>query len=137
MGEATRRAFMKRWIARLKEELIVLFGFSIGLFLEAAFNPQGNPLSPFFSFENLVKATIPDPYILATVALLLLLLLALSGRKAYAIGGPAGIIATAMGFMAGLATYTDLIYGPGMLLLAVISAYVSVTGWRSLERPPP
>jgi hypothetical protein len=127
---------MKRWTARLKEELIVLLGYSIGIFLEAGFNPQGDPSSPFLSFENFIKVTIPDPYVLATFALFLILLLALSVRKAYAIGGPAGIIATAMGFLAGLATYTDLMVGPGMLLLAVLSAYVSVKGWRALERPP-
>jgi len=127
---------MKRWIARLKEEIIVLFAYSIGIFLEAAFNPQGDPNIPFFPFENFIKVNIPDPYVLATFALFLLLLLALSVRKAYDLGGPAGIIATAMGFLAGLATYTDLIVGPGMLLLAVLSAYVSVKGWRAIEHPP-
>ena len=74
-------------------------------------------------------------YIRLTFALLLLLILVLMVRKAYAIGGPAAIIAVAMGFLAGLATPTDLIVGPAMLLLAIISAYVSIAGWRALKRP--
>jgi len=126
---------MKRWISRLKEELIVLFGYSIGLLLEAGFNPQGVPGGFFTPLENFIGTTIPDIYIRTTVALFLLLLLALSVRKAYTIGGPAGIIAAAMGFLAGLATSTDLIVGPAMLFLAVISAYISVQGWRTLKGP--
>jgi hypothetical protein len=123
---------MNRRVARLKEELIVLFGYSIGLSLQAGFNPQGG----FFSgFENYIQTYLPDPYIRATVGLFLLLLLGLSVRKAYAIGGPAGIIAVAMGFLAGLATSTDLVIGPGMLLLAALSAYISVQGWRTLKGP--
>jgi hypothetical protein len=40
-----------------------------------------------------------------------------------------------MGFLAGLATPTDLMVGPAMLLLAAISAYISVQGWRTLRGP--
>jgi hypothetical protein len=124
---------MKRWFARLKVEAIVFFGYFIGIFLEAGFNPQGGSLTVF---ENLILSTIPDIYIRTTIGLFLLLLLALSVRKAYAIGGPAGIIAAAMGFLAGLATSTDPVVGPAMLLLAAISAYISVQGWRTLKGPP-
>jgi hypothetical protein len=132
---------MKRWIGRLKVELIVLFGYSVGLFLLAGFfivddyllmNPAGNA---FWEFKVFIEATVPDIYIRTTFALLLLLLLGLSVKKAYAIGGPAGIIAVAMGFLAGLATPTDLVVGPAMLLLAAISAYISVQGWRTLRGP--
>jgi hypothetical protein len=133
MGDWAKDAFMKRGIARLKVELIVLFGYSAGILLQAGFNPLGG----FFSaWENFIQAAIPDPYIRATFAIFLLLLLGLSVRKAYAIGGPAAIIAVAMGFLAGLATPTDQIIGPGMLLLAALSAYVSVQGWRTLKGPP-
>lgn len=124
---------MIRWIARLKEELIVLFGYSIGLSLQAGFNPQGEF---FAAFENYIQITIPDIYIRTTLALFLLLVLAISIRKAYTIGGPASIIAVAMGFLAGLATPTDLIVGPAMLFLAAISAYISVQKWRTLKSPP-
>ncbi|MGA2935414.1 MAG: hypothetical protein ABSD81_09705 [Methanomicrobiales archaeon] len=123
---------MRRGVARLKEELIVLLGYFIGLFLQAGFNPQGGFFTPL---EEYIQASLPDIYIRTTLALFLLLLLALSVKKAYAIGGPAGIIAVAMGFLAGLATSTDLIVGPGMLLLAALSAYVSVQGWRTLKGP--
>ena len=123
---------MIRWIARLKEEIIVLFGYLVGLSLQAGFNPQGG----FFeAFENYIQITIPDIYIRTTLALFLILLLGLSVRKAYTIGGPASIIAVAMGFLAGLATPTDLIVGPAMLLLAAISAYISVQRWRTLKGP--
>jgi len=129
---------MKRGVARLKEELIVLFGYSIGLllqagfFIQAEFYPQDNV---FWGLKIFLETIIPDLYIRTTFALLLLLLLGLSVRKAYAIGGPAAIIAVAMGFLAGLATPTDQIIGPGMLLLAALSAYVSVQGWRTLKGP--
>jgi hypothetical protein len=132
---------MHRIIARLKVELIVLFGYSVGLSLLAGFfimedylliNPAG---TVFWRFKIFIETTIPDIYIRTTLALLLLLLLALAVKKAYTIGGPAGIIAVAMGFLAGLATPTDLLVGPAMLLLAAISAYISVTGWRTLKGP--
>ena len=136
IGDLAKDAFMKRGVARLKEELIVLFGYLIGISLQAGFNPQGIPGGFFTPLEEYIQASIPDIYIRITLALFLLLLLALSVRKAYGIGGPAGIIAVAMGFLAGLATSTDLIVGPGMLLLAALSAYVSVQGWRTLKSPP-
>jgi len=129
---------MKRLVARLKMELIVLFGYSIGLliqagfFMQAEFYPQDNV---FWGLKIFIETTLPDIYIRITFALFLLLLLAFSVRKAYAIGGPAGIIAVAMGFLAGIATPTDLVVGPGMLLLAALSAYVSVQGWRTLKGP--
>lgn len=129
---------MKRLVARLKMELIVLFGYSTGLliqagfFMQAEFYPQDNV---FWGLKIFIETTLPDIYIRITFALFLLLLLAFSVRKAYAIGGPAGIIAVAMGFLAGIATPTDLVVGPGMLLLAALSAYVSVQGWRTLKGP--
>jgi len=123
---------MHRAVARLKEELIVLFGYSVGILLPAGFNPQGGFFLPL---EEWIQVMIPDLYIRATIGLLLLLLLGLAVKKAYAIGGPAGIIAVAMGFLAGLATSTDLVVGPAMLLLAGISAYISVQGWRTLKGP--
>jgi hypothetical protein len=129
---------MKRWIGRLKEELLVLFGYSIGIFLlsgfflDAEYYPRDNV---FWTFKTLIETAIPDIYLRTTLALLLLLLFGLSVRKAYAIGGPAGIIAIAMGFLAGLATPTDFVIGPAMLLLAAISAYISVQGWKTLKGP--
>jgi hypothetical protein len=126
---------MIRWIARLKEEIIVLFGYLIGLALQAGFNPQGIPGGFFTPLEEYIQALIPDIYIRTTLALILILVLGLSVRKAYHIGGPASIIAVAMGFLAGLATPTDLIVGPAMLLLAAISAYISVQRWRTLKGP--
>jgi hypothetical protein len=98
----------------------------------AGFDPQGGLFLPL---EFLIQTNIPDIYVLTTGALILLIILVLAVRKAYAIGGPAAIIAVAMGFLAGLATPTDLIVGPAMLLLAIISAYVSIAGWRALKRP--
>jgi hypothetical protein len=123
---------MKRWIGRLKVELIVLFGYAVGIFLQAGFNPQGKF---FWPLENFLLVAIPDLYVLSTIGLLVLLVFGLSVKKAYATGGPAGIIAVAMGFLAGLSTPTDLIVGPAMLLLAGISAYISVQGWRTLKGP--
>jgi hypothetical protein len=139
IGDPEEGAFMKRGVARLKEELIVLFGYSVGLllqagfFMQAEFYPQDNV---FWGLKTFIETTVPDIYIRTTIALVLLLLIALSVRKAYAIGGPAGIIAVAMGFLAGLATPTDLVIGPGMLLLAALSAYISVQGWRTPKSPP-
>jgi hypothetical protein len=132
---------MHRIIARAKVELIVLFGYSVGLLLLAGFfiqddylliNPGGKA---FWESKIFIETAVPDLYIRTTLALFLLILLCLSVKKAYAIGGPAGIIAVAMGFLAGLATPTDLLVGPAMLLLAAISAYISVTGWRTLKPP--
>ena len=123
----------------MKEELIVLFGYSVGLLLQAGFFMQAEFYSPdnvFWRLKIFIETTIPDIYIRITFGLSLILLLALSVRKAYAIGGPAGIIAVAMGFLAGLATPTDLIIGLGMLILAALSAYISVQGWRTLNSPP-
>jgi len=122
---------MKRGIARLKVELIVLFGYSIGLLLQAGFFMQAEFYlqdNVFWGLKTFIETTIPDINIRATIAILLLIVLGLSVRKAYAIGGPAAIIAVAMGFLAGLATPTDLIVGLGMLFLAAISAHISLTG---------
>jgi hypothetical protein len=129
---------MHRAIARLKVELIVLFGYAIGLLLLAGFFMDGRIYArdnPFWQLKNFIEATIPDIYIRITLALLILLVLGLSVKKAYAIGGPAAIIAVAMGFLAGLATPADLIIGPSMLLLAAISAYISVQKWRTPKGP--
>jgi hypothetical protein len=129
---------MHRVIARLKVEIIVLFGYSIGLLILAGFFMDGRIYArdnPFWQLKNIIEATLPDIYIRTTLGLLLLLILGLSVRKAYAIGGPAAIIAVAMGFLAGLATPSDLIVGPAMLLLATISAFISVQAWRT-QKPP-
>lgn len=125
---------MYRIIARVKEEIIVLFGYSVGIlilagfFMDKDFYPQD---TIFWQLKLFIEATIPDIYIRTTLALILLLVLGISVRKAFTIGGPASIIAVAMGFLAGLATPTDIIVGPAMLLLAVISAYISVQKWRT------
>ena len=119
-------------VDRLKEIGIVLFGYLIGLSLQAGFNPQGGVFAPL---EVFISTNVNDIYIRTTIALLLLLVLALATRKAFKIGGPASIIAVAMGFLAGLATPTDLLVGPAMLLLAGISAWISVQRWRTVKGP--
>jgi len=125
---------MHRIIARLKVELIVLFGYVVGLLLQAGLNPQEGI---FAALEDPIQTNIPDDYIRITIALLLLVVLGLSVRKAFAIGGPAAMIAVAMGFLAGLATPVDVMIGLAMLGLAVISAYISVTGWKTLTLKGP
>jgi len=116
---------MRRAVRRLKVGLIVVFGYCIGLVLMAGYYPQEGLFLPL---EALIQTNLSDVYVLTTFAAILLLILFLATRKAYAIGGPAAIIAVAMGFLAGLATPTDLIVGPAMLLLAIVSAYVSIAG---------
>ncbi|HXW98180.1 MAG TPA: hypothetical protein VEI51_00475 [Methanomicrobiales archaeon] len=123
---------MLRLVERLKELGIVLFGYAIGLSLQAGFNPQGGVFAPL---EVFISTNVNDLYVRSTLAIVLLLVLGLSVRKAFRIGGPASIIAVAMGFLAGLATPTDLIVGPAMLLLAGISAWISVQRWRTLKGP--
>jgi hypothetical protein len=121
---------MHRIISRLKVELIVLFGYGVGLLLQSGLNPQKAFFAPL---EEPILTNIPDQWIRITLALILLVILGLSVRKAFKIGGPAAMIAVAMGFLAGLATPVDLVIGLAMLGLAVISAYISVTGWKTLK----
>jgi hypothetical protein len=121
---------MHRIISRLKVELIVLFGYGIGLLLQAGLNPQEGFFEPL---EELILTNIPDEYIRITLALILLVILGLSVRKAFAIGGPAALIAAVMGFLAGLATPVDLMIGLAMLGLGLICGYISVTGWKTLK----
>ncbi len=131
-------AVMHRAVARLKEEAIVLFAYAAGLLLLAGFfmGPDFYPQDTiFWQLKIFIENLIPDIYIRITIGLFLLLLLGLATRKAYAIGGPAAIIAVAMGFLAGLATPTDPRIGLAMLGLAIISAYISLTGWRPLKPP--
>jgi hypothetical protein len=133
---------MHRFIARLKVELIVLFGYAVGLlvlagfFMEEEYFPQ--ELYPrdtlLWQLNSFIEATVPDIYIRATIALLLIFVLGLLMKKAFAIGGPAAIIGVAMGFLAGLATPTEPVVGIIMLGLGVICAYISVTGWKTLVR---
>ncbi|MDD1661746.1 MAG: hypothetical protein LUO97_05200 [Methanomicrobiales archaeon] len=129
---------MKRAVLRLKEELIVLFGYSAGLlilagfFMDREFYPQD---TVFWQLKIFIETNIPDIYIRITLGLLLLLLFFLLVRKAYAIGGPGGIIGVGMGFLAGLATPTDLSVGLAMLVIGICCAYVSVYGLRSLNGP--
>jgi hypothetical protein len=128
---------MHRFIARLKVELIVLFAYSVGIlilagfFMDEEFYPPENFL---WQVNKYFEAAVPDIYIRTTLALLLILVLGLAIKKAFAIGGPAAIIGVAMGFLAGLATPTDLVIGLVMLGLGIICAYVSVTGWKTLMR---
>jgi hypothetical protein len=93
------------------------------------------PDNVFWAWKARIVTFIPDVYIRTIVALLLLLLLGLAVKRVYVLGGPAAIIAVAMGFLAGLSTPTDLAIGFAMLLLAFLSAYISGWGWRAPEKP--
>jgi len=126
---------MHRFIARLKVELIVLIGYAAGILLIAGFFMD----PAIYTHDTLlgqlrmfIEITIPDLYIRTTIALILLLALFLLVKKALAIGGPGAIVASVMGFLAGLATPTDLLIGLIMLGIGVICAYISITGWKTL-----
>lgn len=93
------------------------------------------PDNPFWAWKAQVVTYVPDLYIRITIALIILLLLGLAVKRVYVLGGPAAIIAVAMGFLAGLSTPTDIVIGLAMLLLAVLSAYISGWGWRAPEKP--
>jgi hypothetical protein len=132
---------MHRFIARLKVELIVLFGYSVGILILAGFF-MGEEFYPqeyfphdtvLWQLSSYIGSTIPDIYIRTTLALLLLLVLALLVKKAFAIGGPAALIGVTMGFLAGLAMAADPVIGLIMLALGIICAYVSITGWKTLK----
>ena len=127
---------MHRFIARLKVELIVLIGYAAGILLIAGFFMD----PAIYTHDTLlgqlrmfIEITIPDLYIRTTIALILLLALFLLVKKALAIGGPGAIVASVMGFLAGLATPTDLLIGLIMLGIGVICAYISITGWKTLS----
>lgn len=123
---------MHRIFARLKVELIVLFGYAVGLLLLAGLvHPQQTIIAPL---EAMILGNIPDEYIRLTLALLILVILGLSVKEAFAIGGPAAMIGVVMGFLAGLATPVDLQIGLAMLALGIISAWISITGWKTLSR---
>jgi len=123
---------MHRIIARLKVELIVLFGYAVGLVLIAGLvHPQKGILE---DPEAQILYYIPDEYIRITLALILLAIFGLSVKKSFAIGGPAAMIGVVMGFLAGLATPIDLVVGLAMLGLGIICAYISITGWKTLRR---
>lgn len=118
---------MKRRVARFLEEFVVIFGYGTGLFMAVGFNPQEGVLH---GAEVFVETILPDPVVRFGVALLLLLLLVISVRKAFATGGPAGIFAIVMGVLAGLSTTLTPLVGLGMLALALITGYIAVWGWR-------
>ncbi|HVN65692.1 MAG TPA: hypothetical protein VMT31_03625 [Methanomicrobiales archaeon] len=123
---------MHRIIARLKVELIVLFGYAVGLLLQAGLNhPQANVLAPL---EARILEYIPDEYVRIILALFLLVILGFAVKKAFGIGSPAALIAVVMGFLAGLATPADLQISLAMLALGVISAWISMTGWKTLRK---
>jgi len=127
---------MHRIIARLKVELIVLGGYAMGililagLFMDREYYTQDTVL---WQLKILIETTIPDLYIRITLALVLLLCLFFLVKKAFAIGGPGAIIAVIMGFLAGLATPTDITVGLVMLGLGLVCGYVSVTGLKTLK----
>ena len=131
---------MHRLVARLKVELIILFGYAVGLLILAGIymDPSLDP-NPFYldnvfwPLNAFIGNLLPDIYIRVTVALILLLILGLSVKKAYAIGGPGAIIGTVMGFLAGLATPTDLVVGLLMLGIGLTCGYIAVTGLRTLK----
>jgi hypothetical protein len=118
---------MKRRVARFLEEFVVIYGYGTGLFMAVGFNPQVGVLH---GAQVFIETLIPDPLIRFGVALLLLLLLVISVRKAFSTGGPAGIFAIVMGLLAGLSTTLTPLVGLGMLALALITGYIAVWGWR-------
>ena len=118
---------MKRGVARFLEESVVIFGYGTGLFMAVGFNPQEGVLE---GAEVFITTILPDPLIRFGFALLLLLLLVISVRKAFETGGPAGIFAITMGLLAGLSTPLTPVVGLGMLCLALITGYIAVWGWR-------
>ncbi|MDD1666011.1 MAG: hypothetical protein LUQ23_00550 [Methanomicrobiales archaeon] len=127
---------MHRLVARLKVELIILFGYAVGLLILAGFFMDPSyyyPDNVFWPLNAFIGNLLPDIYIRVTVALILLLILGLSVKKAYAIGGPGAIIGTVMGFLAGLATPTDLVVGLLMLGIGLTCGYIAVTGLRTLK----
>lgn len=120
--------FMKRRaVAKFLEEFVVVFGYGTGLFMAVGFNPQEGVLQ---GTEVFIETILPDPLTRFGFALVLLLLVVLSVRKAFATGGPAGIFAIAMGLLAGLATPLTPEVGLGMLALALFTGYIAVWGWR-------
>jgi hypothetical protein len=127
IGEVTKGAFMKRRAVKFLEEFVVIFGYGTGLFIGVGFNPQEGVLA---GAEVFIETLLPDPLVRFGFALLLLLLLALSVRKSFSSGGPAGIFAIAMGFLAGLSTPLTPSVGLAMLALALITGYIAVWGWR-------
>ena len=127
IGDLAKDAFMKRRVARFLEEFIVIFGYGTGLFMAVGFNPQGGDL---MGAEVFVTTILPDDLIRFGFALILLLILVISVRKAFVTGGPAGIFAIAMGLLAGISTPLTPLAGLGMLALALITGYIAVWGWR-------
>ena len=118
---------MKRRVARFLEESVVIYGYGTGLFMAVGWNPQVGILH---GGEVFLDTILPDPLVRFGVALLLLLLLVMSVRKAFATGGPAGIFAIVMGLLAGLSTTLTPLVGLGMLGIALITGYIAVWGWR-------
>lgn len=118
---------MKRRVGRFLEEFVVILGYGTGLFMAVGFNPQEEVLQ---GAEVFIETILPDPLIRFGIGLFLLLLLLLSVRKTFVTGGPAGIFAIAMGFLAGLSTPITPLAGLGMLALALITGYIAVWGWR-------
>ncbi|HMA04371.1 MAG TPA: hypothetical protein VKO45_00395 [Methanomicrobiales archaeon] len=127
---------MHRAVARLKVELIILFGFAIGLLILTGFFMDPSyyyPDNVFWPLTAFIENLLPDIYIRVTAGLLLLLLLGLSVKRVYAIGGPGAIIGAVMGFLAGLATPSDLLVGLVMLGIGLACGYIAVTGLRTLK----
>jgi hypothetical protein len=121
---------MKRWLARFLEEFVVIFGYLTGLFIALGFSNEPAPGGVLGRYQALVSTFVPDPLIRFGLALVLLLLLFLAAKKAFATAGPAGMFAIAMGLLAGLATPLVPEVGLGMLALALVTGYIAVWGWR-------
>jgi hypothetical protein len=122
---------MKRRAVKFLEEFVVIFGYGTGLFIGVGFNLQEEVQEGVLAWiQSSINTVIPDLLVRFGFALLLLLLLALSVRKAFSSGGPAGIFAIAMGLLAGLSTPLTPSVGLAMLALALITGYIAVWGWR-------
>jgi hypothetical protein len=127
---------MRRIVARLMVELIVLTAYVGGLLVLAGFFMFQDfylPENPVWQVNAFIEATVPDIYVRITLALLLGLALALLAKKAFAIGGPGALIGVVMGFLAGLATPTDLVVGFIMLAIGLACGYFAITGLKTLK----
>jgi hypothetical protein len=127
---------MRRIVARLKVELIVLVAYLGGLLILAGFFMSREyylPENPVWQVNAFIEAAVPDPYVRITLALILGFGLALLAKKAFAIGGPGALIGVVMGFLAGLATPTDIVIGLVMLGLGLACGYFAITGLKTLK----
>jgi hypothetical protein len=127
---------MRRIIARLKVELIILFAYLGGILVLAGFFMDSEfyfPENPMWQVNAYIEALVPDVYVRITLALLHALALGLLVKQAFAIGGPGAIIGVVMGFLAGLATPTDLVIGLIMLGIGLACGYFAITGLKTLK----